>query len=69
MGATTNSDNFKAIGIEMVYVPQSSFYIGDGRSSNSSNFSPGNTIGAVQITSTMQSNGIGAYNNYVSNPQ
>jgi formylglycine-generating enzyme required for sulfatase activity len=69
VGATTNSDNFKAIGIEMVYVPQSSFYIGDGRSSNSSNFSRGNTIGAVQITSTTQSNGIGAYNNYVSNPQ
>ena len=69
VGTTSNSDNFKVIGIEMVYVPQSNFYIGDGRTSNSSNFSAGNTIGAVEITSTKQTNGLGAYNNYVSNPQ
>jgi formylglycine-generating enzyme required for sulfatase activity len=68
VGSSTNSDNFRVIGIEMVYVPQGSFYLGDGRSSNSSNFSAGNTIGAVQITSTTQANGIGAYNNYVSSP-
>jgi len=68
IGSSSSSDNFKVIGIEMVYVPTASFYIGDGRSTNTSNFSPGNTIGAIQITSTTQSNGIGAYSNYVSNP-
>ena len=69
IGSTSNSDNFKVIGIEMVYVPEGSFYIGDGRSSNSSNFSAGNTVGNVQITSAKQTNGLGAYSNYVSNPQ
>jgi formylglycine-generating enzyme required for sulfatase activity len=69
VGSTSNSDNFKVIGIEMVYVPEGSFYIGDGRSSNSSNFSAGNTNGNVQITSAKQSTGLGAYSNYVSNPQ
>ena len=69
VGSTSNSDNFKVIGIEMVYVPEGSFYIGDGRSSNSSNFSAGNTNGNVLITSAKQSTGLGAYSNYVSNPQ
>lgn len=69
VGSTSNSDNFKVIGIEMVYVPEGSFYIGDGRSSNSSNFSAGNTNGNVQITNAKQSTGLGAYSNYVSNPQ
>ena len=68
IGSSTNSDNFRVIGIEMVYIPQSNFYIGDGRSSNSSNFSAGNTIGAVEITSAKQASGIGAYSNYVSSP-
>jgi len=68
VGSSSNADNFKVIGIEMVYVPTGRFYIGDGRSTNSSNFSRGNTIGAVEITSTIQSNGIGAYSNYTSSP-
>jgi formylglycine-generating enzyme required for sulfatase activity len=68
IGSTSNSDNFKVIGLEMVYVPQGSFYIGDGRSANSNNFSAGNTIGAVQITNTTQISGLGAYSNYVSSP-
>ena len=68
VGSSSASDNFKVIGIEMVYVPTGNFYIGDGRSTNTSNFSAGNTIGAVQITSTTQANGIGSYSNYVSNP-
>jgi len=68
VGSSTTSDNFKVIGIEMVYVPTGSFYVGDGRTTNSSNFSAGNTIGAVQITSAKQAQGLGSYNNYVSNP-
>jgi formylglycine-generating enzyme required for sulfatase activity len=68
VGSSSSSDNFKVIGIEMVYVPTGDFYIGDGRSTNTSNFSRGNTIGALQITSTTQANGLGAYSNYVSSP-
>jgi len=68
VGSSSSSDNFKVIGIEMVYVPTGNFYIGDGRTTNTSNFSAGNTIGAVQITSTIQANGLGAFSNYVSNP-
>jgi formylglycine-generating enzyme required for sulfatase activity len=68
IGSSSSSDNFKVIGIEMVYVPTGDFYIGDGRTTNTSNFSRGNTIGALQITSTTQANGLGAYSNYVSNP-
>jgi len=52
----------------MVYVPTGNFYIGDGRTTNTSNFSRGNTIGALQITSTTQASGLGAFSNYVSNP-
>jgi hypothetical protein len=68
VGSSSSSDNFKVIGIEMVYVPTANFFIGDGRTTNTSNFSPGNTIGAVQITSAVQNAGLGSYNNYVSNP-
>jgi formylglycine-generating enzyme required for sulfatase activity len=68
VGSSSSSDNFKVFGVEMVYVPTGNFYIGDGRTTNTSNFSRGNTIGAVQITSTTQASGLGAYSNYVSNP-
>ena len=68
VGTTSSADNFKVFGIEMVYVPTGNFYIGDGRTTNTSNFSRGNTIGAVQITSAIQTSGIGAYSNYTSNP-
>ena len=68
VGSSSSSDNFKVFGIEMVYVPTGNFYIGDGRTSNTNNFSAGNTIGAVQITSAIQSAGLGSYINYTSNP-
>jgi formylglycine-generating enzyme required for sulfatase activity len=68
VGSSSSSDNFKVFGVEMVYVPTGNFYIGDGRSTNTSNFSRGNTIGALQITSSIQASGLGAYSNYVSNP-
>lgn len=68
IGSSTNSDNFKVIGVEMVYVPQGSFYLGDGRSTNSNNFSVGNTTAAVLISGTTQANGLGVYSNYVNAP-
>jgi formylglycine-generating enzyme required for sulfatase activity len=68
VGSSTNADNFKVIGIEMVYVPTGNFYIGDGRSTNTSNFSRGNSIGAKEITSAIQSSGLGSYINYTNNP-
>jgi formylglycine-generating enzyme required for sulfatase activity len=50
----------------MVYVPQGQFYIGDGRTPNTSNFSAGTTTQPVLITSAIQSAGIGAALNYTS---
>jgi formylglycine-generating enzyme required for sulfatase activity len=64
---TSTSDNFKVFGIEMVNVPQGNFFIGDGRTTNTNNFSNGSSASALQITSTTQSNGIGVAANYVSN--
>ena len=63
---TSNTDNFEIIGIEMVYVPQGQFYAGDGRTPNSTNFSAGTATQPVLITSTTQTNGIGAATNYTS---
>ena len=61
------SDNWKVFGFEMVYVPQGEFYLGDGRSSNSSNFSAGNTTNALKITNNLQNTtGLGSYSNYTS---
>ena len=68
IGSSTNSDNFKVIGIEMVYVPQGSFYLGDGRSPNTGNFCAGTSTSPVVISSTTQSNGLGVYSNYVNAP-
>ena len=65
--STTDADNFKVFGIEMVNVPQGNFYIGDGRTTNTNNFSNGSSATALQITSTTQSNGIGVASNYLSN--
>jgi hypothetical protein len=63
------SDNFKVFGIEMVYVPQGQFYLGDGRATNSNNFSAGNNAGTpLLINAAIQSAGIGASTNYTSNP-
>ena len=68
IGSTSNADNFKVIGVEMVYVPEGAFYIGDGRNTNSSNFSNGTTNTAKLITGGIQSSGIGTYTNYTSAP-
>ncbi len=68
VGSSTNADNFKVIGIEMVYVPTGSFYIGDGRPTNTSNFSAGNAVSAKLINSAIQTAGLGSYINYTSNP-
>ena len=64
--ATSNTDNFEILGIEMVYVPEGQFYAGDGRSANGSNFSAGTSTQPVIITSAIQTNGIGAAINYTS---
>jgi hypothetical protein len=63
---TSNTDNFEILGVEMVYVPQGQFYAGDGRATNTSNFSTGATTQPVLVTSTTQTNGIGAALNYTS---
>ncbi len=68
IGSSTSADNFKVIGIEMVYVPQGAFYLGDGRSVNSNNFSNGNTNTAKLINAAVQSSGLGIYSNYTSSP-
>ncbi len=68
IGSSSSSDNFKVMGIEMVYVPQGNFNIGDGRAFNSSNFSNGNTVGALEINSAKQAAGLGLYSNYTSKP-
>lgn len=66
---TTANDNFKILGIEMVYVPQGEFYVGDGRTTNTNNFSVGTTTQPVKITNAIQTNGLGAYSNYTSDPK
>lgn len=64
----TALDNFKVFGVEMVYVPKGSFYVGDGRSVNSSNFSAGNNVSTpLLIDSTKQAAGLGAASVYTSN--
>lgn len=68
IGSSSSSDNFKVIGVEMAYVPQSEFYIGDGRSTNTNNFSAGNTVGSFLVNASSQANGLGSYTNYVSSP-
>lgn len=66
--ATTATDNFKVMGLEMVYVPQGSFYLGDGRPTNTSNFSAGNNAStALLIDAAKQTNGLGSSNVYCSN--
>lgn len=63
------TDNFKVFGTEMVYVPQGGFYLGDGRATNTSNFSGGNNAStALYIDANAQTNGLGSAANYTSNP-
>lgn len=62
-------DNFKVMGIEMVYVPQGGFYLGDGRPVNSSNFSNGDNVSsALYIDEAKQTAGLGDASVYTSNP-
>ena len=65
----SSADNFKVYGVEMVYVSTAAFYIGDGRAGNTSSFSAGNTVNPLQITSAIQSSGLGNYANYTTSPQ
>lgn len=66
IGSSTSSDNFKVIGIEMVYVPQGQFYLGDGRTNNVNNFSDGTRNAAKLITADVQTSGLGVFSNYTS---
>jgi hypothetical protein len=64
----SSTDNFKVFGVEMVYVPQGQFYLGDGRPVNSNNFSAGNNASTpLLITAAIQAAGLGASTNYTSN--
>ncbi len=66
---TSLSDNFKVLGMEMVYVPQGGFYIGDGRPVNTSNFSNGDNVSsALYIDEAKQTAGLGDASVYTSNP-
>jgi formylglycine-generating enzyme required for sulfatase activity len=65
---TTATDNFRVIGLEMVYVPQGSYYLGDGRATNTTNFSAnGQSSSALLIDANIQTSGLGASSNYTSN--
>lgn len=58
----TGSFNFKVFGIEMVYVPQSDFQLGDGNSSGTAYFT------AQTIDATKQSGGLAAGALYTASP-
>jgi hypothetical protein len=62
--SSATADNWKVFGFEMVYVPAGSFSLGDGRTTNTNNFSNGNTAQAITITSALQASGLGAASNY-----
>lgn len=62
------TDNFKVMGFEMVYVPQGSYYLGDGRGTNTTNFSAnGQASSGLLIDATIQADGLGASPKYTSN--
>jgi formylglycine-generating enzyme required for sulfatase activity len=62
--SSATADNWKVFGFEMVYVPTGNFSLGDGRSSNTNNFSAGNTTQALTINSALATSGLGAATNY-----
>ncbi len=62
--SSATADNWKVFGFEMVYVPAGNFSLGDGRTTNTNNFSNGNTTQALTITSALQASGLGAASNY-----
>lgn len=62
------TDNFKIMGVEMVYVPKGAFYLGDGRSTNTTNFSSGdNASTALLIDEAKQLAGLGGASVYTAN--
>jgi len=61
------SDNFEVLGLEMVYVPQGPFNAGDGRATNTSNFSNGSAATPFLVTSAVQASGAGQATNYTNN--
>ena len=63
LSSPIGSDNVAVYGIEMVYVPQGQFYIGDGDGSDF-RLSDGNTYNPKLITQAVQSSGLGDKNNY-----
>jgi len=63
LSSAVGTDNIAVYGIEMVYVPQGNFYIGDWNSGNF-RFSDGNTYDPKLITQSIQDAGLGAANNY-----
>ena len=66
LSTAINSDNIGLYGMEMVNVPQESFYIGDGRP-DLNGFTDGNSNNPLQITASHQSNGLGASTVYQKN--
>ena len=66
LSSNVNSDNIGLYGMEMVNVPQGAFYIGDGRG-DLNGFTNGNSNNPLQITSTHQTNGLGASSVYQKN--
>ena len=66
LASAIGADNIKIIGVEMVYVPQGQFYIGDGHPSagDNVNFTDGNTFDPKLITAAIQAAGIGASSTY-----
>jgi len=67
--SSATADNWKIFGIEMVFVPTGEFYLGDGRSVNSNNFSDGTLSQALKITNSLQNTtGLGSYSTYTKSP-
>ena len=66
LASTIGTDTIKVYGVEMVYVPQGQFYIGDGHPSagDNVNFTDGNSFNPKLITAAIQANGIGASSVY-----
>jgi len=63
LSSNVGLDNIAVYGIEMVYVPEGQFYIGDGNGSDF-RFSDGNTYNPKLITQAIQIAGLGAASNY-----
>lgn len=63
LSSPIGTDNISVYGIEMVYVPQGQFYIGDGNA-GMSGFSDGTSNNPKLITAAIQSAGIGPVTNY-----